>query len=84
MTRTYRIKPFTSKQRNVFWILSRNALNSVYSDCVILVSILERVPPSIKSTWVTGSVGIKVSLESRDPIKLVIGDSLQAFTKTKV
>lgn len=25
MTRTYRIKPFTSKQRNVFWILSRNA-----------------------------------------------------------
>lgn len=60
----------------MFWIFFRNVLNSVYSDCVIFVFILECVLFFIKFIWVIGLVGIKVLLEFRDLIKLVIGDSL--------
>ena len=48
------------------------------------VSATERVPPTIKSTWVTGSVGVKESLLSREPVKVTIGDNVRVFTKTKV
>ena len=46
--------------------------------------VTERVPPSIKSTWVTGSVGVKESLVTRDSFKVTVGDDVRTFTETKV
>ena len=46
--------------------------------------VTERVQPLIKSTWVTGSVGVKESLVTRDPFKVTVGDDVRTFTKTKV
>lgn len=49
-----------------------------------LFFLVGRIEPTIKSTWVTGSVGIKESLLSREPVKVTIGDNVRLFTKTKV
>lgn len=46
--------------------------------------IPERVAPRVLSTWITGSVGVQESLETRDPVKVILGDTARMFTKTKV
>ena len=44
----------------------------------------ERAEPVVQSTWRTGSVGVKESLLSRDPVKVTIGDNVRLLTKAKV
>lgn len=46
--------------------------------------IPERVAPKVLSTWITGSVGVQESLETRDPVKVILGDTARMFTRTKV
>ncbi|KAL9986930.1 hypothetical protein ACROYT_G001147 [Oculina patagonica] len=48
------------------------------------VTFKERVAPTVLSTWLSGSVGVQESLQTRDPLKLIIGDAARLFTKTKV
>ena len=46
--------------------------------------LAELVEPVVLSTWRTGSVGVKESLLSRDPVKVTVGDNVRLLTKTKV
>ena len=46
--------------------------------------LAELAEPVVLSTWRSGSVGVKESLLSRDPVKVTIGDNVKLLTKTKV
>ena len=46
--------------------------------------LAERAKPLVLSTWRTGSVGVKESLLSRDPVKVTVGDNVRLLTKAKV
>ncbi|XP_068741513.1 hemicentin-1-like isoform X2 [Montipora capricornis] len=48
------------------------------------VTFYDHIPPVVMSTWRTGSVGVKESLLSREPVKVTIGDNVRIFTKTKL
>jgi len=49
-----------------------------------MLLISERVPPRVLSTWLSGSVGVQESLETRDPVTVILGDTARMFTRTEV
>ena len=46
--------------------------------------LLELKSPLIESTWISGSVGLVESLESRVPVTVKVGDNIKVLTNTQV